>query len=159
VDPTCRAGVQAAGRLLSDLGHVVEPVAKLPVDIDALRDAFMVLFLTDAAYVVDAFCAKLRRRPRTHEMEPLTWVLRRLSGELSGTELTAAIAQVQDAQWAMAGFHEVHDVLVSPVVAAPPPRLGSDHVSGLEKALIRIFHRVLMPPVTSMIRRRTWREA
>jgi amidase len=159
LDPACRAGVQAAARLLSDLGHVVEPVEKLPLDIDALRDAFLVLFLTDAAYVIEAFCAKLGRSPRTREMEPLTWVLRCLGREISGTELTAAIAQVQDAQWAMARFHDAHDILVSPVLAAPPPRLGSDHVSGLEKALIRMFHRVLVPPFTSMIRRRTWREA
>jgi Asp-tRNA(Asn)/Glu-tRNA(Gln) amidotransferase A subunit family amidase len=59
----------------------------------------------------------------------------------------------------MARFHEAHDVLVSPVLAAPPPRLGSGDVSGIEKALIRIFHRVLAPPVTRMIRRRTWQEA
>jgi amidase len=151
--------VQAAGRLLSDLGHVVEPVETLPLDLDALREAFMVLYLADAAYVIEAFSAKLGRGPRTRDMEPVTWVLRCLGREISGTELTAAIAQVQDAQWAMAGFHDVHDVQVSPVLAAPPPRLGSDPVSGLEKALIRIFHRVLAPPVTSMIRRRTWREA
>src|SRR5262249_14636303 len=62
VDPACGAGVQAAARLLSDLGHTVEPIAKLPMDVDALRDAFMVLFLTDAAYVIEAFCAKLGRR-------------------------------------------------------------------------------------------------
>jgi amidase len=159
VDPECRAGVQTAARLLSDLGHVVEPVEKLPVDVDALRDAFMVLYLTDAAHVIEAFCAKLGRRPRTREMEPLTWVLSHLGRTISGTELTAAIARVQDAQWAMARFHDVHDILVSPVLAAPAPQLGSADLSGVEKALIRIFHRALAPPVTGMIRRRTWREA
>ena len=159
VDPACRAGVQAAARRLSDLGHVVEPVETLPVDIDALRDAFMVLYLTDAAHVIEAFCAKLGRRPRTGEMEPLTWVLSHLGRTISGAELTAAIARVQEAQWAMARFHDDHDILVSPVLAAPPPRLGAADLSGIEKALIRIFHRGLAPPVTGMIRRRTWREA
>ena len=150
VDPACRAGVQAAGRLLSDLGHIVEPVEKLPVDLDALRDAFMVLYLTDAAHVIEAFCAQLGRRPRTHEMEPVTWVLRCLGREISGTGLIAAIAQTQNAQWAMARFHDVYDILVSPVLAAAPPRLGSSDVSGIEKVLIRLFHRVLAPPVTSI---------
>ena len=159
VDPACRAGVQAAGRLMSDLGHIVEPVEKLPVDVAALREAFMVLFLTDAAHVIDAFGEKLGRRPRTREMEPVTWVLHCLGREISGTDVIAAIAQVQEAQWAMTRFHDTHDILVSPVLAAPPPRLGSSYVSGLERALIRLLHRVLMPPVTSMIRRRTWREA
>jgi amidase len=159
VDPECRAGVQAAGRLLGDLGHVVEPVEKLPVDIDALREAFMVLYLSDAAHVIDAFGEKLGRGARTRELEPVTWMLRCLGREIGGTELVAAIARVQDAQWAMARFHDVHDILVSPVLAAPPPRLGSSYVGGIEKALIRIFHRVLIPPITTMIRRRTWREA
>jgi amidase len=159
VDPECRAGAQAAARLLGEIGHVVEPVEKLPVDVDALRDAFMVLYLTDAARVLEAFCAKLGRRPRTREMEPLTWVLKHLGRSIGGTELIAAIARVQDAQWAMARFHDVHDILVSPVLAAPPPRLGSADLSGIEKASIRAFHRVLMPPVTGMIHRRALREA
>jgi amidase len=109
--------------------------------------------------VIEAFSAELGRGPRTREMEPVTWVLRCLGREIGGTELIAAIAQVQNAQWAMARFHEVYDILLSPVLAAAPPRLGSGDVSGIEKALIRLFHRVLVPPVTSMIRRRTWREA
>jgi amidase len=159
VDPACRAGVQAAARLLSDLGHVVEPVATLPVDVDALREAFMVLYLTDAAHVIAAFAEKLGRGPRTHEMEPVTWVLWCLGREISGTALIAAIARAQEAQWAMTRFHDTYDILVSPVLAAPPPRLGSSHVSGLERALIRIFHRVLLPHLTWMIRPRTWREA
>ena len=159
VDPACRAGVQAAGRLLADLGHAVEPVDRLPVDVDALREAFMVLYLADAAHVIDAFSDKLGRGPRTREMEPVTWVLRCLGREIGGAALTAAIARAQEAQWAMTRFHATYDILVSPVLAAPPPPLGSDHVSSLERALIRLLHRVLMPPVTTMIRRRTWREA
>jgi amidase len=159
VDPECRAGVQAAARRLGDLGHIVEPVEKLPVDIDALREAFMILYLTDAAHVIEAFCARLGRGPRTHEMEPVTWVLRRLGRAIGGAELVAAVAQAQNAQWAMAGFHDAYDLLISPVVAAAPPLLGSGDLSGIEKALIRMFHRVLAPPVTTMIRRRTWREA
>jgi amidase len=159
LDPACRDGVQAAGRLLSDLGHVVEPVEKLPVDTDALRDAFMVLFLTEAAHVIEAFCAKLGRGARTRELEPVTWVLRCLGREISATELADAMARAQEAQWAMADFHTAHDILVSPVLAAPPPPLGSEDVSGLEQALIRIFHRVLMPRLTWTFRRRTWREA
>jgi hypothetical protein len=39
---------------------------------------------------------------------------------------------VQEAQWAMARFHDDHDILVSPVLAAPPPRLGAADLSGIE---------------------------
>ena len=104
-----------------------------------MRDAFLVLYLTDAAHVIEAFGAKLGRGPRTREMEPLTWVLTRLGREISGTELTAAIAQVQEAQWAMARFHDVYDVLVSPVIAAPPLPLDSGDLTRPREALIRRF--------------------
>jgi amidase len=159
VDPACRNGVQEAARLLAGLGHVVEPVIHLPIDTQALGDAFLVLFLTECAHVIEAFAEKLRRRLRTHELEPLTWVLNVIGREISAAELATALAHVQDAQWAMARFHEAHDILVSPVVAAPPLPLGSEGLSIVERALIRIFHRVLSPPATRMIRRRIRREA
>jgi amidase len=159
VDPACRAGVQQAARLLGGLGHTVEPIEVLPIDAEALADAFLVLFLTECAHVISTFGRKLGRRPRTRELEPLTWVLSRIAGEIGAPEVAAAFAHVQDAQWAMARFHESHDVLVSPVLAAPPLPLGSSDLSAIEKALIRIFHRVLTPPATWMIRRRTRREA
>jgi amidase len=154
VDAACRTAVQAAARLLADLGHGVEPVDKLPVDADALREAFLVLFLTECAHVIEGFGAKVGRGPRTGEMEAVSWVLNRLGHEMTGLEIAGALAAAQDAQWAMARFHEDYDVLVSPVVAAPPPSIGSGDISAIEKLLIRIFHRVLTPPVTWMIRHR-----
>jgi amidase len=159
VDPACRTAVAEAAGLLADLGHTVEPVTKLPLDIDALGDVFLVLFLTECAHVIEAFAMRMGRRARTVEMEPLTWVLNRIGREMRATELAAAFTHVQEAQWAMARFHDEHDVLISPVCAAPPLLLGNNGMSGIEKALIRVFHRVLSPPGTWMIRRRVRREA
>jgi amidase len=157
--PACRAAVHEGAKLLSRLGHTVELVRELPIDTDALADAFLVIFLAECAHVIEAFQSQLGRRARTYEMEPVTWVLNVLGRGTSSTELATALARVQDAQWAMQRFHDGAHILVSPVLAAPPLPLGRDAVTPVEQILIRLFHRVLTPPVTWMIRRRVLREA
>jgi amidase len=157
--PVCRAAVHEGAELLRRLGHTVEPVRKLPIDTDALAEAFLVILLADCAHVIEEFETQLGRRVKTDEMEPVTWILNVLGREMTSTELAAALAHVQDAQWAMQRFHESVDVLVSPVLAAPPLPLGHNTVTPLERILIRLFHRVLTPPLTWMIRRRVLREA
>jgi amidase len=157
--PACWAAVHEGAKLLGRLGHRVELVRKLPIDTEALAEAFLVLLLAECAHVIAAFQSHLGRRARTCELEPVTWVLNVIGRGMSSTELAAALAHVQDAQWAMQRFHESVDILVSPVLAAPPPPLGRSPITPIEQALIRLFHRVLTPPLTWMIRRRVLREA
>jgi amidase len=159
LDPVCRTAVHGAAGLLDRLGHSVELVSKLPIDIDALADAFLVIFLGECAHVIQAFERRLGRRARTDELEPATWVLYRIGRQMSTMELSTALTHVQDAQWAMQRFHEDHNILVSPVLAAPALPLGRNGITALEQILIRLFHRVLTPPGTWMIRRRMRREA
>jgi amidase len=152
--PVCRDAVHEGAKLLSRLGHSVELVGKLPIDTDALADAFLVLLLAECAHVIDVFQSQLGRRARTHEMEPVTWVLNVIGRGMRSTELATALARVQDAQWAMQRFHESVHILVSPVLAAPPLPLGRKAITPVEQILIRLFHRVITPPLTWMIRRR-----
>jgi amidase len=159
LDPACRTAVHRTTGLLDRLGHTVELVSKLPIDADALADAFLVIFLSECAHVIQAFQRRLGRQARTHEIEPLTWLFNRIGRQMNTMELSTALTRVQDAQWAMQRFHEEHDILVSPVLAAPPLPLGRNGVTALERVLIRLFHRVLAPPATWMIRRRIRHEA
>jgi amidase len=157
--PVCRAAVHEGAELLSRLGHTVELVSRLPINTDALAEAFLVILLAECAHVVQAFQSQLGRRARTHEIEPVTWVLNVIGRRMSSTELAAALSHVQDAQRAMKRFHESVHVLVSPVLAGPPPPLRHNGITLFEQILIRLFHCVLTPPVTWMIRRRVLREA
>jgi amidase len=157
--PVCRNAVHEGAKLLSRLGHSVDLVGKLPIDTDALADAFLVLLLAECAHVIEAFQSQLGRRARTHEMEPVTWVLNVIGRGMRTTEVATALARVQDAQWAMQRFHESVHILVSPVLAAPPLPLGRTAINPAEETLIRLFHRLITPPLTWVIRRRVLREA
>jgi amidase len=134
-------------------------VSKLPIETEALAEAFIVLILVECAHVIEAFQGRLGRRARSYELEPVTWVLNIIGCGLSSTELARALAHVQDAQWAMQRFHESVDILVSPVLAAPPLPLGCSPINTVEQVLIQLFHRAITPPLTWMIRRRVLREA
>jgi amidase len=157
--PVCRSAVHEAAKLLGRLGHTVELVSSLPIDANALAEAFLVILLAECAHVIEAFQGQLGRRARTYEIEPMTWVLNVLGRGMGMTELAKALARVQDAQWAMQRFHERIHILVSPVLAAPPLPLGCNTITPVEQILIRLFHRVLTPPATWVIRRRVVREA
>lgn len=157
--PACRTAIHEGAKLLSRLGHTVELVGKLPIDANALAEAFLVLLLAECAHVIEVFRSQVGRRTRTREMEPVTWVLNAIGRGMSSTELAMALTRVQDAQWAMQRFHASVDILVSPVLAAPPLPLGREPITPIEQVLIRLFHRLLMPPLTWILRRRVRREA
>jgi len=69
--------------------------------------------------------AAVGRRPRPLELEPETRLLAAAGRRLSAAALVAAEAEMHRAARAMAAFHAVHDVLVTPTLAQPPQRIGA----------------------------------
>lgn len=123
IDPECVAAAKAAAQLCESLGHHVEEAAP-PVDMRALRDAQMVL---SSALVA----ADLSERSRVSGIEPGPDVLEETTRtflgmglQVSGLDCARADYMVQEAAVAMARFMERYDVLLSPTLGSPPPKLG-----------------------------------
>lgn len=119
----CRAAVARAARLCEALGHRVEE-ARLPaIGMTFFRDFVRVVAVCTAAEL-DYLRTRLGLRGSRHNLETATRLLARLGRLVGGAEALGAVQRLQQLARAMGVFHEQVDVLITPVTALPPPRIG-----------------------------------
>ena len=119
-DPEVVAAVEATGRLLEGLGHLVEPGAPT-IDPDAVADAIAVLHAVSNVQLHALATRHLGREPREDEFEPSTWVMVREGFTTTGVAYAAAIDAIHaETRRFVAGMGE-HDLLLVPTLLTPPP--------------------------------------
>lgn len=124
VHAECRAAVEAAAQLLAGLGHHVEP-ATPAFDYDALFQAVMTIMMTGLAANVGAREQQLGRAARTDELERVTHAAVARGRTISGVQYASQFPLINREVRRIGQFFEQVDILLTPTMAAPPPRLGS----------------------------------
>ena len=123
-DPECTEAVEDAGRLLERLGHQVE--YSKPDEL--FRDDFFEHFRTVVAVcnvvALAGYEAALGRAMSREDTEGDTWAMMQIGRDISGAQYLSAIEWCHAWTRALAAWWGDHDVLVSPIMAEPPPRLG-----------------------------------
>jgi len=122
VDPQAVAAVEDAARLLSDLGHHVEPTGQ-PVDGEALAADFLLCWFCMMASIVDALQAQ--HGMRLSDFEPDTRAMVAVGRSVSAVELLDSLGRWQTHIQALSDYHQRHDLWLSPTLAGPPPRIGA----------------------------------
>lgn len=123
LDPENRAAVEAAGRLLEDLGHDVEE-AMPALDVEGLRDAIVVIIAGTVWTSVCARYAQLEREPDGYGLESATWAFAQLGRDRTASEYAAAVNAIHAAGRRLAEFHQRYDIMLSTTMARPPIPLG-----------------------------------
>lgn len=123
--PECVQAVENAGRLLQSLGHRVELSHPEAFDDVELIAHFKRLVDAHAAQTIDFIGQILGRRIEPDEVEPYTWRFvvegRKVS---AGEYITCADGLHVWTRRMAAWWVDGHDLLVTPTIAEPPPRLG-----------------------------------
>jgi amidase len=144
--PDCAAAVATAGRLLSSLTHKVEAAYPAALDEhDAIVRSFSALVSSWVARSLDEWSARTGQPVGADGVEAGTWALAEMGRSIS------APVYLEAAQWLQgytrrlaAWWHSGFDLLVTPTLGAPPPRLGEllptpdDPMAGTDKALALI---------------------
>jgi amidase len=125
IHPDCVAAVRDAAALCASLGHHVEDIASLPVSGEMVSECFVTVWTTGVAWTVDSMARATGRTVTTASVEPLTWALAEAGRQRSGADYLAAVQGLQMISRAVAMFMQDWDVLLTPVVAEPPPPLGT----------------------------------
>jgi amidase len=144
--PDCAAAVSTAGRLLEALGHKVEASCPAPFDehTEMVRH-FSTLVASWVALSLAAWSRRTGEPISAGGVEASTWALAELGREVTATSYLDAVEWLHAytrrmAAWWSGGF----DLLVTPTIGAPPPRLGEllptpdNPMAGTEKALALI---------------------
>lgn len=141
--PDCAAAVGAAGKALSSLGHHVDVGHPAAMDEGLeVTSRFSTVVSSWVASSLDGWSQRTGQTVTADGVEPTTWALASLGRGLSSPEYIAALHWLHAytrrmASWWADGF----DVLVTPTLGAPPPRLGElgptpdDPLAGTNKML------------------------
>ncbi len=125
-NPECAAAARDAGTALSELGHQVHEAYPSALDEqDLYRPGFFQIVACWTAKALEAW-GKTTGRPVTeNDVESTTWWLAEAGRAVSAAEYLATVEALHAwnrrmAEWWSSDF----DLLVTPTIACPPPRLG-----------------------------------
>jgi len=122
--PEVQAAITDTANLCATLGHGVER-ATWPLDGNAFLDAFEDLWSHLAADAVDGARAQLGGQRLEDALEPWTLALAARANARPTRALEAVYQQIARLPDQLSTFFGRYDVVLSPVVSAPPPPLGT----------------------------------
>lgn len=125
--PEALAALDTAATLLAGLGHHVAPIA-LPIvehDLNIPRRVYKVQVCAQAAADAAELMAVLGRLPREGEMERINLAAAEAGHRMGAAEYVASIRAGQNFARQMALLWDDVDVLLTPALAGPAPRLGA----------------------------------
>ena len=126
----CTIAARAAGALLARLGHEVDDGWPSPIADPSFADHFRTIVGTWAANDVAVLEQLLGREAGPDDVEPDNLALAALGRRVSGQQYVAAMLEVHRwcrsvlAWWHPADGTRGYDLLVTPTIATPPPRIG-----------------------------------
>ncbi len=138
MDAPCVESVRTTGRLLQDLGHVVEEVA-LPYDEWEVLRAAIVLGATNTSAVVSALEEQYGRMRVRRSLEDVLKLLADVGRALPADAVGAARLVGRRVGLALSRFHETYDVLVTPTLGRVPVPLTQAEPSAGERRLLRVL--------------------
>lgn len=122
----CVAAAEAAGALLEELGHHVEPSYPAAFDDPDEIATFLVRWTAGVAWNLRYWGDKLGRQLGPDDVEPCTWALAEQGKHHTAADLLHALemAQVSTRRIASWWSEDGYDLLLTPTCAEPPSRLG-----------------------------------
>ena len=124
VHPDCIMAVEQTALILEDLGHRVELAKPAALFDDDLFEHFKVVLASSEAFSVEKLQDAVGRKFEPGDMEADTQALVELGRKYSATEYLASVEWFHSYTRQMANWWEEFDLLLSPVIAEPPPKIG-----------------------------------
>ena len=121
VQPEYLQALQATGRLLQSLGHIVEE-DEVPID---SAEAWRYFILTGTVQVGNVRRHPVTgRAPTSADLETVTFDMVQRASSIPAIDYVAAIQFARSAGRAMGEYHTRHDVVITPALAQAPPPTG-----------------------------------
>ncbi|UCH23788.1 MAG: amidase [Deltaproteobacteria bacterium] len=121
--PDCIAAVKDAARLCESLGHTVEEAAP-KLNYEPLRNASRLIVTGHTASMLDRIGRVIGQKVTADMFEPWTWYLAQLGWKASAAQFADTKEIINSATRTVASFLTKYDVILTPTLGAPPPKLG-----------------------------------
>ncbi|MBI2318261.1 MAG: amidase [Betaproteobacteria bacterium] len=120
----CAGALHDAATLCGELGHEMTE-AQPRIDYQSAAQSFAALWAAGCAATIDGIARSSGKSVGAGDVEPLTWALYEMGRRVSASDYQLAIAELQALSRSIARFFTAYDVWLTPVLAEPPPVLGS----------------------------------
>ncbi|MGO9486065.1 MAG: amidase [Rhodomicrobium sp.] len=144
VSPEAKAGLYRAVKLLESLGHDVED-AEPEVDYGAFAMAFLVYWAVGAAQGLEDARKLIGREPARSDFEFATWSLVQVGRSLMGAGEADAKRVLWQVTKTFTSYFDKFDIMLSPVLATPPLKIGQNRITGAEELIVRFVNCVKQP--------------
>jgi amidase len=134
-DPECVAAVESAGALLESLGHDVSMAQPDAFFDDDFARHFVTIVAVATAVDFVNMGESIGRPIVEDDVEASNWIMGSIGKAVSGADYIASVNWVHAWSRRLQAWWHDFDVLVSPVIAVPPPPIGwlSDPELGTER--------------------------
>lgn len=128
IHPDCALATESAGRLLESLGHQVDAAYPKEIAGSSLLLHSLTMITTAQARAIESFSELIGRPLGPDDMDCDNWAVTKMGQEVSATRYLEAVEAIHRYQRSVAAWWEDgHDLLITPTIAAPPPRIGEIH--------------------------------
>ncbi|GGX87527.1 6-aminohexanoate-cyclic-dimer hydrolase [Litchfieldella qijiaojingensis] len=136
--PEVRLAVEQAAQGAEFLGHHVE-WCDPPVDGERLAQSFLTIYLGYAAANLQWISEQTKVPVSRLDIEPATRAIGRLGRRLKACDYVLAKRYWNTVARAMGRFHRRFDLLLMPVLADPPPRIGELYPTRFHERLMSLL--------------------
>ncbi len=123
LDPEVKKAVERSAKLLESAGHHVEEAVP-GINYQELNAAQETLMLSEFSNGMDQLGKMLGKDMQVPLLEPLSVLFMEVGRNISARQFLQAWGTAQQAGSRMAKFQQGYDIVIQPVTATPPPRLG-----------------------------------
>ncbi len=127
-------------KLMEDLGHQVEEAA--PVwDVAAWDEAFMAILMSNECMFLQDGAEMFKRTPSRDNLESVNLFLLDQGKDIKAVDLLRSLVVKNRVTRQIAGFFETYDIFITPVLAAPPLKIGnlSTDLDDIEEMMGRLL--------------------
>jgi amidase len=123
VDPDCLSALDDSIALLTDLGHIVEEAVP-QYDVARIGAAYPLLIAANVQAAIDQHAEETGNEPDAESIENIILILGAMGHDNNAVDMVRAVWAMHATGREIAPFFDDYDILLSPVVATPPPLLG-----------------------------------
>jgi amidase len=135
--PECENALQQCLQLCESLQHQVTEI-NVDINTEELAFYFGIAVSGEAAYMLEAFANILGRKPKSHELEPITQFFAQVGQHFSAGEFAKATHLFDNATYKIAELFKQFDILLTPTLAEPPTKIGHYAPTAFETAILKL---------------------
>jgi amidase len=150
--PDVTRGVDEAARACESLGHELTPVTA-PFDFEAFFQSFMTIWYGGIPADLDAMAHEVGRKIDSSTVEPIVLAAYERGHRISAPQWMQALGNLNELTRTFGALFQDFDLLLTPTLATPPPRLGRHHLHRTDvepDAFFReLFHIIPYTPIAN----------